>query len=193
MNQIKTNRDFYIALTTLIKNQRDSERSLEEYLRAILKLSYQHQTREVFPIKDFFNLLVEAFSADGIDFDPTWQENFQPDDWEIHGYEGWRLTITRQIVDLREMEEAGILDDEFCYYGVNSPRGYRWYNFDPCTFLECGTVGKFGGWRDGDETNREYVKDVSDAAKEQQEMIVDLEIVTWDDFRDFLGLGQEYE
>jgi hypothetical protein len=41
--------------------------------------------------------------------------------------------------------------------GIDSPRGQRWYHFDPRTFLECATAGSYGGWQPGDETGRDYV------------------------------------
>ena len=62
--------------------------------------------------------------------------------------------------------------------GIDAPRGSRWYNFDPCAFLECATAGTFGGrnWKD-------------DPAREA----TTLAAVSWEEFRDFLGAGQWYE
>ena len=48
----------------------------------------------------------------------------------------WQATLIRQIVDLREMEENGTLADRDRYFGVNSPRQSRWYNFEPPSYLE---------------------------------------------------------
>ena len=193
MNRIKTNRDFYLALTKLTKNQTDATRSLEGYLLAILELSNEHQMYELLPIMDFFALLAEAFDAEMAQFDPAWRDNYQSHNWEITGYEGWHSTIIRQIVDLREMDEAGILEDEYRYYGVDSPRGARWYNFTPRSFLECATAGSFGGWHAGDGTGRDFVPEVTEEAKEREQKIIDFEEISWDEFRFFLLMGQQYE
>jgi hypothetical protein len=39
------------------------------------------------------------------------------------------------------MAEAGTLENEYRYFGIDSPTGFRWYNFDPCSYLECGVRG----------------------------------------------------
>jgi hypothetical protein len=102
------------------------------------------------------------------------------------------------------MAEQGMLADEQRYFGIDSPRGQRWYNFDACTFLECATAGSFGGWQAGDDTGREYVpgqvavlgdhgtvttadpQDVPDA-------VVLIGELSWEAFQSFLGCGQWYE
>ena len=65
------------------------------------------------------------------------------------------------------MAEAGALEDEYRYFGIDSPTGFRWYNFDPCSYLECGVRGSLGGNTvDG---------------------------LTWDQFADLLWCGAVYE
>jgi hypothetical protein len=102
------------------------------------------------------------------------------------------------------MAERGLLDNEMRYFGLNAPRGSRWYNFDPCTFLECATAGSFGGWRPGDDTGREYVPGPVAALGEDGRLtsrdprdipnpVVPIAAVSWEKFRDFLGDGQWYE
>jgi hypothetical protein len=112
--------------------------------------------------------------------------------------------IIGQIVDLREMDRAGTFANDLRYFGVDSPRGSRWYNFDPLTFLECGAAGTFDGWRAGDPTGRELVPGpvaVLDASgqitavdpKEIEASLFEIELVTWDQMADFLRSGQWYE
>jgi hypothetical protein len=102
------------------------------------------------------------------------------------------------------MAEQGILADKFRDFGVESPKGSRWYNFDPCTFLECATTGTFGGWEPGDETGRRFVQGpvavltedgtLRDAdPREEEREVVPLPGVTWKVFWNFLGAGQWYE
>ena len=73
------------------------------------------------------------------------------------GYHEWEARLDEQLRDLREMEAAGTLANEHRYFGVDAPSGARWYNFDPCTFIECAAAGTFGGWQEGDETGRMLV------------------------------------
>ena len=54
------------------------------------------------------------------------------------------------------MAANGQLADDQRYFGIDSPRGGRWYNFDPAGYLECATVGTFGGW-DGEDDSRVLV------------------------------------
>src|SRR5262249_16943074 len=76
---------------------------------------------------------------------------------DASGFTAWESSVLGQIVDLREMAEQRILEDEQRYFGIYSPRGHSWFNFDPCTFLECAVAGSYGGWQSGDDTGREYV------------------------------------
>jgi hypothetical protein len=102
------------------------------------------------------------------------------------------------------MHECGTLANDLRYFGIDSPRGSHWYNFDPCTFLECATAGSYGGWEAGDPTGREHVPrpvavlgdDGSIESVDPRDVpspTVSIAEVTWEDFRDFLGAGQWYE
>lgn len=85
------------------------------------------------------------------------------------------------------MEEQAHLQNQLRYFGIKSPRGHEWFNFDPFTYLECGADGTFGGWQPGDSTGRvpteEYVP--------EPEFAVDW--IPWRQFTDFLRAGQWYE
>ncbi|MCP4357381.1 MAG: hypothetical protein GY796_05110 [Chloroflexi bacterium] len=204
MNDIKTNRDFYIAISKLIKLQEHSTRSLEEYLLTILDLGDSYQTRQALSVSEFYNLLATAFTSKTIDFDATWKNNIRDQDALLSGFQGWQATIISQIVDLHEMDEAGILKNEHRYFGVDSPKGRRWYNFDPCAFLECATAGSYGGWQEGDDTGRDYVPGPvivlredgtfgSQDPREIEEPTSKIDQVSWEDFCEFLLTGQYYE
>jgi hypothetical protein len=132
------------------------------------------------------------------------QQSLGADEVGSSGFDSWESFALRQIVDLREMAEQGMLKDEQRYFGIDSPRGQRWYNFDPCTFLECATAGSSGGWQSGDNTGREYVSGpvavlgddgtvtVSDP-QDVPRLVVSIGEVSWEDFQSFLGCGQWYE
>ena len=89
------------------------------------------------------------------------------------------------------MDEIGALASELRYFGVNSPRGGYWYNFDPCSFIECGMAGSFGGWQPGDNTGRDYV--TGEVAEMSKNPVFAMSSIPWDAFREFLWCGQHYE
>jgi hypothetical protein len=201
---LQTNRDLYLAVAKLVKENEDTPRSLEEYLRALQALGTKHREAAALSLDEFFSLLQQAFSSDASPFDERSRSEYENDTEDLQGYLGWRATILRQIVDLREMDEHGILQDKYRYLGTDSPRGQRWYNFDPLTFLECGTTGRFGGWREGDDTDRQYVpglvvvqNDLGEFEEREPQDVPDpiyqIEAISWQVFREFLYSGQMYE
>jgi hypothetical protein len=179
-------------------------RSLEEYLGALWDIARVQKAQPSLSLDEFFQMLSEAFTRPAPPFDEAWRSRYETDQPKLSGFEGWEARVLRQIVDLREMTEQGMLDDDQRYFGINSPRGHRWYNFDPCTFLECATAGSYGGWRPGDDTGRQYVPGpvmvMGDDGKlrecdprEVGAPVAAVPAVSWDDFRWFLGEGQWYE
>jgi hypothetical protein len=196
---MQTNRDFYLAITALIERQWDNSRSLEDYLRALVQGVEDQQERSSFSLEELFQLLSEAFTTDVPPFDDTWRASYG-ENTQGTGFKEWLATVREQVVDLHEMQENGQLDDKYRYFGINSPRGQRWYNFDPCGFLECATAGSYGGWEPGDATDRDFVpgpvtvleddgtfgtRDPKDIARPR----IPIREVTWDDFRYFLRQG----
>src|SRR5262245_54369296 len=95
---------------------------------------------------EFFGLLAEAFNRPAPTFDEAWRSRYVEGSPEALDFDGWEALVLRQIVDLREMAEQGGLADEWRYFGIKSPRGAHWVNFDPCMFLECAAAGSFRGW-----------------------------------------------
>lgn len=200
---IQTNRDLYLAIAKFIKEQEATSYSLEEYLCSLWSLASEYQGSSGFLLTEFYQLLSDAFSAHGLSFQESWRQHYHEDNDTLQGYLGWQATIRRQIVDLREMDEQGILKDKNRYFGVDAPRGHCWYNFDPVTFLECAMVGTYGGWQSGDETGREYVPGkvavfVAGKLEEREpdtipNPIYPIAQISWDDFRHFLYMGQIYE
>ncbi|HEX6903445.1 MAG TPA: hypothetical protein VF789_27255 [Thermoanaerobaculia bacterium] len=201
---IKTNRDLYLAVTDLTAAQKPCPRSLEEYLRALWVLGRTRREQPSLSGNDLLEMLSSAFSSPIPDVEDDWRARYNIDDEDLSGYEGWEARLLRQVVDLREMAEQGQLADEYRYFGISAPRGSQWYNFDPCTFLECGTVGCFGGWEPEDETGRTYVPGpvavmdengqiVSVDPRDVPNPVVSILEIRWEDFRDFLEYGQTYE
>lgn len=198
-----TNRDLYLAIAELIERQKKTERSLEVYLCALYGLGVGYQDREGLSFAEFLGLLSQAFSAPPAEFDTSWK-NQKVYSRDKGGFEGWKVKLREQIVDLREMDEAGILQNQYRYFGVDAPRGSRWYNFDPWGYLECAITGTFGGWQPGDDTGREYVPGKVAAMNEQgvleskdpreiEDPVLELNHITWETFAEFLLMGQMYE
>ena len=49
--------------------------------------------------------------------------------------------IKFQLAELSRMRASGQLADESKFFGIVSPSGHGWYNFDPFPLLECGARG----------------------------------------------------
>jgi hypothetical protein len=184
--QFKTNRDLYLFIRRLREVTAYHDRDLEEYLRALWQLGSKHKTEEALPLGVFAELIESAFRESAPPFDPSWRNLVGPRETKREGFGGWQDTILWQIVDLRDMDEAGMLRNEMRYFGINAPRGNRWYNFDPMTYLECAAAGTCGGVRDGDGRKKVH-PDVPD------DPVIEIPDVSWDGFTDFLWAGQHYE
>jgi hypothetical protein len=149
-------------------------------------------------------MLASAFNFPVPVSEEEWRSRYELNFNDFPGFRGWGERILRQVVDLREMAEQGQLADEYRYFGISAPRGPQWYNFDPCTFLECGTVGCFGGWEPEDETGRTHVpgpvavldedgRIVSVDPQDVPNLVVPILEIRWEDFRELLEYGQIYE
>lgn len=189
---VHTNRDLYQLVAGF-----ESSRSLEDYLSALWQIAERCRTAPAIPAPVFGELLASAFAAEPRTYDPSPCVDGE-------GYSRFEATIASQIVDLHEMALNGQLEDKYRYFGINAPRGARWYNFDPCTYLECAVAGTFGGWCEGDDTGRDYVPGlvaVFDNAggmtavdpRTIHDPIGSLAPITWAQFADFLFAGQCYE
>jgi hypothetical protein len=201
---IHTNRDLYLAIAGLIEEQENTPRSLEEYLRSLWSLASELQALSGLSPTEFYELLSNAFSAPALSFQDSWRQRYSEDEDDLQGYLGWQARIRRQIVDLRELKERGRLKYKDKYFGINSPRGHRWYNFDPAGFLECAMAGTYGGWRPGDATGRIYAPGKVAVLNEEGKFedrdpdtlpnpVYPIAQISWDRFQHFLLMGQTYE
>jgi len=158
-SQIKTIGDFRSYVLFLAKGiATTTARSLEEYLRALWSLIEQAQTQPV-TYALLGQLLHDAFLVEPVPFQQMWlQYETPPDLHEDETEEAFSVLqrmICYQIADLHRMAQAGLLENEWRYYGIDSPTGHRWFNFDPSTYLECAPqsiredgVGTEASWID---------------------------------------------
>jgi hypothetical protein len=155
-------------------------------------------------LSSFADLLEAGFHRDAPPFDPVWPPRYGRENPSLVGYRRWEQTIISQIVDLHEMEQVGTLANDLRYFGIDSPRGSRWYNFDPLAFVECGVAGTFDGWRSGDPTGRDFVpgpvavldssgRATSADPRELEAPLFQIDFLSWDLAADFLRSGQSYE
>ena len=189
---LQTNRDLYLFAATLVENDEAHERALEEYLRALWGLGSAKQASDWLTLACFARLLEGAFQEPAPAFAPAWQD-IADEVGGPAGYSRWQRTIFSQIIDLRDMRDAGMLANEHRYFGLDAPRGGRWFNFDPLTYLECAVEGTFGGWVPGDSTGRDYVSAKNLELEDLETPIFDIARVSWDQFADFLRAGQSFE
>ncbi len=203
-SSLETNRELYLAITRLAVEHKEDKRSLEVFLLALLRKADEFGTRRSLTLADVHDLISAGFTQGAASFQDEWRQAYDGLPADEEGYAGWRATLVRQIVDLREMDENGALEDKMRYFGLISPRVTSWYNFDPCGYLECAMAGSFGGWEPGDATGRSFVPGMVAVLAEDGSMLaVDpatlerrvslLPEVSWEQFKDFLVCGQIYE
>ena len=205
MTPDRTNRDIYLAIAELVaEKSRAPDRDLEEYLRALLAAARSFQSIDALSAEEFLEILANGFTADPLPYDARWAERYDADTGVGDGFARCEAILVRQVVDLREMRDAGILDREWIELGVDAPRGGRWYNFDPRQYLECAAAGAIGGWEPGDPTGRIFVPGpvavthrdgniTSADPRALERPIYPVTRVTWEQFADFLYCGQNYE
>ena len=139
--EVKTISDFRRYVLSLADGRATaSNRSLEEYLRALWRCIQQIQAEAV-TFSLLAQLLQDAFIVDPLPFDESWlQYGTLPDIHSKANQEAFAVLqqmICYQIADLHRMDQANLLDNQFRYYGIDSPTGYRWFNFDPASYLGC--------------------------------------------------------
>lgn len=205
MSRLRTNRDLCLFVADLLEASANNARPLEDYLLALWRLASPHRSHDGLDLPTFTHLLEAALTEEPSSFESAWAEMHRYRDREhLVGFPRWAQTIAGQIVDLHEMAATGALADEYRYFGIDAPRGSRWFNFDPLKYLECAAAGTFEAWREGDPTARTYVPGpvavlddkghiTSADPREIPERTVELKLITWDLFARFLVCGQIYE
>ncbi|MEW6305167.1 MAG: hypothetical protein AB1705_16955 [Verrucomicrobiota bacterium] len=195
---MNTNRELYKGIEGLLKQKKGlSIPPLDAYLSNLIRRASRFAGQESLSLDEFLGLLRDAFECSGgldaaVPVEAT------------AGFQKWKVQMERQIEDLQQMAQSGQLQDEHRYFGISAPSGRYWYNFDPCTYIECGAEGSLGGWVEGDETGRDYVPgpvaclgpDSSIVACDPRDLDhppVPLSEITWEMFLDFAWCGQSYE
>ena len=127
-------------LDALRSHRRRRSHRLEVYLRALWVLARGHASAE--PRWDQIGeWLVTALTARPALFDEAWLRfRDPPEAGEGTPREEFDATLLFQIADLRRMQ-GGALEDEWGDFGVDSPTGNSWYNFEPLSYLECALAG----------------------------------------------------
>src|SRR5262245_2853811 len=168
-----TNRALCEAVRGVARLASTSGRQLEEYLRSLLSVTEVYCKLPSLSPAEFLASLGDALTAEAVPFSEGWAQTYPELLAKGAGFEGWRQTAIRQVVDLRDMAATAVLKNPLRFVtGVAAPEGLYWYNFDVASYLECGVSGT---WEDRADP---------DAAIAQ---------VDWADFTVFLECGQSYE
>ncbi len=194
---IQTNDELCHAINNLTgANIHNPERSLELYLRALLGVCLHHWTEPRFTPEAFVAILDEAFTAHPVDYDPHWEETYSTDWLSLKGWDRFHALICRQIVDLKQLREQGILTGHYVDPGVQCPKGGTWCNFDIRSFLAQACAGNFDGWTPDEDIlfNPPHSALHRDATLEEiHEETSALPLLNWELFADFLHCGQIHE
>jgi hypothetical protein len=196
---MKTNRDLYKGIESLIHQNRDQPAlSLEAYLSNLLRRMGPMAHKEALSLDEFFQLLQDSFDDSRGVSEEIATETIPP------AFQELKEALVRQIQDLHAMAENKQLEDPHRYFGITAPSGQYWYNFDPYAYLECGAAGSIGGWEEGDDTGRMYVpgqvvyldtdgKLNSCDPQDLDRPPIEMPVITWEMFADFVWCGQNYE
>jgi len=173
-DQVKTQKDFCDFIRALANNASKSDRSLEEYLRALWLLVQKYKNDKL-SFALLAQMLADALIAPVAPFDDDWLIYEEPPS-ELsqnhpieNDFEFLKKMLLYQIADLHRMREEGVLDTppNILWLGASRKGGETWYNFEPATFLNVA----LGGIKT-DSDNTEY---------------------DWSDLAIQLWLGQIYE
>jgi hypothetical protein len=149
------------VLAVLDKQEDKYKNSLEDYLLSlwvVIKKYEKHQPSYSL----FVSMIEESFDTQPCQFDDQWLtyesdlfweyqndslaiKEYRNGEWmvtavNVDGFDILAHTIFFQIADLHRMNPAQINDPK-SYFGIDSPTGNRWYNFEVFTYWECATAG----------------------------------------------------
>jgi len=193
----------YQAVVRIGEQAEESSRTLEEYLRALIRLVQPEQDASHLATDFFLQVLAEALTQPPLPFDEIWASEYPEPQDPADSFDDWFRTAIQQVVDLREMAEAGTFANRLRYFGVRSPRGSYWFNFDIGTYLECAMAGTYGGWQPSDSHRTLVTGPVavleedgsirSVDPKTLREVVINVDRVDWGHFTKFIECGQFYE
>ena len=92
-----TNRDLYSFVSELLAEFGDTERTLEEYLRALRTLGVRHADDRTLSLDDLASMLRDAFTIEPGPIDGAWENSDLGFDSGA-GYIGWERTLASQIL-----------------------------------------------------------------------------------------------
>ena len=85
---------------------------------------------------------VSAKTARGGSLEQKTNEPLKFEAADKHGGLAYSAEVIKfQLAELSRMRASGQLADESKFFGIVSPSGHGWYNFDPFSLLECGARG----------------------------------------------------
>lgn len=157
-------------ILNLLENNHN-ELTLKEYLISLLCVVRENKDKEM-NNKTFISMLEEAFKIRSTDI--NYNDKISPifiDSYE-ENYKVVEEVLLFQIIDFNSIEKSDkLINNELNYFGIDSPQGNRWYNFDINTYLECGSSWMI------DFSERCYA----------------IKTIDWLTFAQFLEMGRTYE
>lgn len=85
---------------------------------------------------------VSAKTARDKPLGPKTNEPLKFETIDKHGGLAYSAEVIKfQLAELGRMRASGQLADDSKFFGIISPSGHGWYNFDPFSLLECGARG----------------------------------------------------
>src|SRR5690349_15246658 len=98
-----TNREIYLSVLAIVERANGCDRSLEEYLRALVAIVCPYKDLEYLSPDEFLNVLSESLMADPLPMEPLWVDTYEVERALVNDFRCWEATVWQQVVDLREM------------------------------------------------------------------------------------------
>lgn len=196
------------AIAEIAERRQTHSRELEEYLLALWGLASEKEGKAMLELQDVFQLLEGAFEASAIAYNSVWADLYSGIRTPSGGYAGWEEAMMKQVVELHEMREAGLVDNELRYHRLEWLRGAEWHNCRPCSYLDRARAGFISSWQERELTGRASLIEPGAVGAPNEDGMVTIELkkpkaiekpmdvitaLSWDDFRFFLWCGQHVE
>jgi hypothetical protein len=137
LDDVADERSFCGYVASLLSEAARCDRTLEAYLCSLLSgVLRQRDTPPSYRL--FAELLERALGEADVSYEDATLEHLTAISRGPDAYDNVVRRLIRQIVDLRQMRDAGILDlsGAELWWGQDAPSGRRWYNFTIEAYLE---------------------------------------------------------
>lgn len=197
---LRTNRDLYTRLIGLGRTMDGAGRTLDEFLRSWWWAGRALAGRVELDLDQVAAMFTVAATVQPPSLVSSWRRASYALADGGASYHDWEAVLLSQIADLADFAEAGPVPqraslgiDAVRPHGVSRATGYRWYNFEPLSYLECGAAGSLGGDDPAEGLRVAVPGDYLSLRHEPQPGVRELPTLGWADLTELAVCGQQSE